>query len=200
MEEQFINDLSPIEGVYSDFIYLKEGSLVSLIRVSGVNFDLLSISQQNILFQEYETFLAQNAYYDLQIVSATMPIKISEYLRKWKIEYVKAVNNDNITENLRQLKASYLYDFQRKEASLEMNHKKHYIVIKEHLKKLDIENLRKAEKRLREKTAEITRSLSSFLGSYDCEIEIVPSYEILNILKKLMDFGNTFYCEDGAVS
>lgn len=193
MENKFIEDLSPVEGIYSNFILLKDKSLVSLIRIKGINFDLLSVSQQNTLFQEYEAFLAQNAHYNLQIVSMTMPVQINNYLRKWKKEYIKSINSYDVTENLKQLKASYLYDFQKKETALEMNQKQHFIVVKEKIKKNTIADLKIAEKKLKEKAEEVKRSLSSFFGQFDCDQEIVTAYEILNILRKFLDYQNTAY-------
>ncbi|WP_392048779.1 hypothetical protein, partial [Streptomyces sp. NPDC015492] len=68
-KEISFNDISPIEGVYSDFIYLKEHALVTIIKVKGVNFDLLSLYEQNSIFDEYGAFLAQNIHYRPQTVS-----------------------------------------------------------------------------------------------------------------------------------
>jgi len=43
----YSQDISPIEGVYSDFILLKTDELIVMIKVEGVNMDLLAEYEQN---------------------------------------------------------------------------------------------------------------------------------------------------------
>jgi len=43
----YLQDISPIEGIYSDFILLKNNELIVMIKVEGVNMDLLAEYEQN---------------------------------------------------------------------------------------------------------------------------------------------------------
>lgn len=44
----YLQDISPIEGVYSDFVLLKTDELIVMIKVEGVNMDLLAEYEQNL--------------------------------------------------------------------------------------------------------------------------------------------------------
>ncbi|MGM0878110.1 MAG: hypothetical protein ACQEWV_26195 [Bacillota bacterium] len=46
--ERTIQDLSVIEGIYKDYVLLKNGYLTSILKVSGINLDLLAEYEQNI--------------------------------------------------------------------------------------------------------------------------------------------------------
>ncbi|WP_079707721.1 hypothetical protein [Paraliobacillus ryukyuensis] len=187
------NDLSPIDGVYSDFIYLKDHTLVTMIKVKGINLDLLSLYQQNTLFDEYGAFLAQNVHYRPQTVSMSVPIKMGDYLEKWKLQYVKSMEDHEVNENLRQLRASYLYTYQKTETSLDMAVKAHFIVLTEEIKKPTLEYLHQAEKKLVEKSHEIMRSIQQVLSAYDSEQEILSANEALFVLHQFLDYKTSIY-------
>ncbi|MCM3113649.1 hypothetical protein [Lederbergia lenta] len=192
-KETSFNDISPIEGVYSDFIYLKEHALITMIKVKGVNFDLLSLYEQNSIFDEYGAFLAQNIQYHPQTVSMTMPIKMGDYLRVWKIQHIKSSLDPDINENLKQLRASYLYEYQKKETDLSMAVKAHFIVLKEKLKKPTLENLHEAEIKLTEKREDIMRSIHQVLNAYDSQQEVLSANEALSVLHQFLDYKTSIY-------
>lgn len=192
-KEISFNDISPIEGVYSDFVYLKEHALVSIIKVKGINFDLLSLYEQNSIFDEYGAFLAQNVHYHPQTVSMTVPIKMGDYLRHWKWQHIKSMNDPDVNENVRQLRASYLYEYQKKETDLSMGVKAHFIVLKEKLKKPTAEYLQEAENRLHEKTEEIMRAIHQVLNAYDSDQEVLSAKEALSVLHQFLDNRTSIY-------
>lgn len=192
-KEISFNDISPIEGVYSDFIYLKEHALITIIKVKGVNFDLLSLYEQNSIFDEYGAFLAQNIHYRPQTVSMTVPIKMGSYLHKWKLQHIKSSQDSEVNENLRQLRASYLYEYQQKETDLSMAVKAHFIVLKEKLKKPTLEYLQDAEKKLTEKREEIMRAIHQVLNAYDSQQEVLSAKEALSVLHQFLDYKTSIY-------
>lgn len=192
-KEISFNDISPIEGVYSDFVYLKEHALITIIKVKGVNFDLLSLYEQNSIFDEYGAFLAQNIHYRPETVSMTVPIKMGPYLQKWKIQHIKSSDNSEVNENLRQLRASYLFEYQQKETDLSMAVKAHFIVLKEKLKKPTLEYLQEAEKRLIEKREEIIRAIHQVLNAYDSDQEVLSANEALSVLHQFLDYKTSIY-------
>lgn len=193
IEEDFFNDISPIQGVYSDFIYLKEHALVSMVKVKGLNLDLLSELEQNTLFDEYGAYIAQNVHYLPQNVSVTVPINMSDYLYKWKVQYLSSINDEDCPEPLKQLRASYLYEYQKAETSLGMAKKEHFIVLKEKLKQPTLENLHESEKRLLQKTHEIKDSIHQVLDQYDGEEEIISASEALSVLHRLLDYRTSIF-------
>lgn len=189
----FFNDISPIEGVYSDFIYLKEHALVTMIKVKGVNFDLLSLYEQNNIFDEYGAFLAQNVHYRPTTVSMTIPIKMGDYLRKWKLQYIKSFQEPDINENLKQLRASYLYEYQQTETDLNMAVKAHFIVLKEKLKGPTLEYLHEAERKITEKREEIMRAIHQVLNAYDSHQEALSANEALSLLHQFLDYKTSIF-------
>ncbi len=192
-EEVYFNDESPIEGVYSDFIYLKEHALITMVKVKGINFDLLSLYEQNSIFDEYGAFLAQNIHYQPETVSMTIPIKMGDYLRKWKIQHIKSTQDTEVNENLRQLRASYLYEYQKTETDLSMAVKAHFIILKEKLKKPTLEYLQEAESKLIEKRTEIMRSIHQVLSAYDSHQEALSANEMLSVLHQFLDYRTSIY-------
>ncbi|GAF66453.1 hypothetical protein BTS2_3354 [Bacillus sp. TS-2] len=193
MSEKTFNDISPIEGVYSDYIYLKDNTLISMIKVKGVNFDLLSEYQQETLYDEYGAFLAQNVHYKPQTVSMNIPIKMSEYLRKWKLQYIKSVQDSNVNDNLKQLRASYLNEYQMAETNLQMAVKAHFIVLMEPVKKPTLESLQESELRLSQKTEEIKSAIHHVLDSFDSEQEILNASQMLSVLHQFFDYKSSVY-------
>lgn len=195
-EEISFNDISPVEGVYSDFIYLKEHALVTMIKVKGVNLDLLSEYDQNQIFDEYGAFLAQNIHYYPETVSMTVPIRMSEFLRKWKKQHIRSGMDENVNENLKQLRASYLYEYQKTETDLSMAVKTHFIILKEKLKKPTPEYLQEAESKLKEKREEIMRSVKQVMDSYDSEQEILNAKEALSVLHQFFDYKTSVFYQE----
>lgn len=192
-KETYFNDISPIEGVYSDFIYLKEHALVSMIKVKGVNVDLLSLYEQNSIFDEYGAFLAQNIHHRPTTVSMTIPVNMDDYIKKWKLQHIKSSQDPNINENLKQLRASYLYEYQKAQTNLNMAVKTHFIVLKEKLKRPTFEYLNEAEKRLIEKREEVIRSIHQVLEAYDSQQEVLSAKEALAVLHQFFDYRTSIY-------
>ena len=87
---QYIHDISPIEGIYSEFILLKppKSKLVAMIEVQGINLDLLAEYELNKLFEEYGAFLMANSQYNLETVSMMVPLDFKRYNLSWKKRYL----------------------------------------------------------------------------------------------------------------
>lgn len=193
MSEKYIDEISPIGGIYSDFIYMKDKSLVSIIKVQGFNVDMLSSYDQNTLFDDYGTFLAQSVHYLPQTVSKTVPIKLEHYIKNWKKVFMISEKDDNANEELRQLRASYLVEYQKVEMNVKMAKKEHFLVLSEEIKKPTIEFLKAAEENLRTKTEEVKQSLSEFLDGYSSNIEILSSYEAKKLLHQYLDYEMSIF-------
>lgn len=190
--EKFIQDISPIKGVYEDFVYLKDNRLISMIKVEGINLDLLAQYEQNVLFEDYASFLGQNKEDDPQIVSMTIPLDMKNYNLYWKKRYLEARAN-NANKHLLQLIASYCLEYQDMELSSDLTTKQHLIVLSEKLKKRTIEELKFAEKNLTEKVRKIQNSLNTLLESYDAETTVLNAKDIIVALHRFIDFKNSIY-------
>src|SRR3989338_5741982 len=68
-----------IKEIKDDIVYLKGGGLRAVIMVSGVNFDLKSEEEQNILLYGYQSFL-NSLDYSFQIVVHSRKLNIDGYL------------------------------------------------------------------------------------------------------------------------
>ncbi|WP_416044941.1 TrsD/TraD family conjugative transfer protein (plasmid) [Clostridium tyrobutyricum] len=190
--EKFIQDISPIEGVYEDFVYLKDNSLISMIKVEGINLDLLAQYEQNVLFEDYASFLGQNKEDNPEIVSMTIPLDMKNYNLYWKKRYLEAKAN-NANKHLLQLIASYCLEYQDMELSSDLTTKQHLIILSEKLKKRTIEELKLAEKTLNQKVKNVRNSLNTLLESYDAETTILNAKDIIIALHRFIDFKNSIY-------
>src|SRR5574340_966143 len=77
-------DNSRFQGVFKDFFLVyqpekKHFSLVSMLKVDGLNVDTLPVSEQEGLNEDFGVFLSQNVLYEPQITSKNVPVEIDEF-------------------------------------------------------------------------------------------------------------------------
>jgi type IV secretory pathway VirB4 component len=71
----------PIEDIIDDVVILKDGSAVSVLRVSSVNFDLLSEKEQSALVMAYGGIL-NSLNFPIQIIIKSETKDITSYLKR----------------------------------------------------------------------------------------------------------------------
>ena len=59
-----------------------------MIKVEGVNMDLLAEYEQNNLFEDYRAFLMSNNNESLQTISMTVPLDLKRFNIYWKKRYL----------------------------------------------------------------------------------------------------------------
>ena len=145
----YLQDISPIEGVYSDFVLLKTNELIVMIKVEGVNMDLLAEYEQNSLFEDYGAFLMSNTSESLQTVSMTVPLDLKRYNLYWKKRYLDIKNskmeNTEAKEHLKQLIVSNCLHYQEIALNSELTTQQHIVVLSQKLKKRTLTELGNAE-------------------------------------------------------
>jgi len=195
--QRTIQDLSVIEGIYKDYVLLKNGYLTSILQVSGINMDLLAEYEQNRLFEDYGSFLMSQVHDQLQVISMTVPVDLRSYNLGWKKRYLHELENKDITGNeyKRKLIASYIDHFQSIRLKDEMSTKQHFIVIREKMNKRTFQDLERAESILSKKVEEISNSLRSTFETYDLAIKKLSEKDILTLLYRYFDFDmSKLYC------
>ncbi|MBT2655326.1 hypothetical protein J7E81_08755 [Bacillus sp. ISL-18] len=185
-----IQDLSLIEGIYKDYVLLKNGYLVSILQVSGINMDLLAEYEQNRLFEDYGSFLMSQVQDQLQTISMTVPVDLRSYNLGWKKRYLQELENKDTAGNeyKRKLIASYIDHFQGIRLKDEMSTKQHFIVIREKMSKRTFQGLDRSESILTKKVEEISNSLRSTFETYDLAIKKLSEKDILTLLYRYFDF------------
>ena len=185
-----IQDLSVIEGIYKDYILLKNGYLTSILQVSGINMDLLAEYEQNRLFEDYGSFLMSQVHDQLQTISMSVPVDLRSYNLGWKKRYLQELENKENAGNeyKRQLIASYIDHFQSISLKNEMSTKQHFIVIREKMDKRTFQDLERTVSILTKKVEEITNSLWSTFETYEITIRKLSEKEILSLLYRYFDF------------
>lgn len=188
--QRSIQDLSIIEGIYKDYVLLKNGYLTSILRVSGINLDLLAEYEQNRLFEDYGSFLMSQVQDQIQTVSMAVPVDLRSYTLGWKKRYLNEVENKEISGNeyKRKLIASYIDHFQSIRLKDEMSTKHHFVVVREKMKKRTLQDLERTEKILTKKVEEITNSLRSTFEAYDLSISNLSEKDTLTLLYRYFDF------------
>ncbi|MBT2723327.1 TrsD/TraD family conjugative transfer protein [Bacillus sp. ISL-46] len=185
-----IQDLSVIEGIYKDYVLLKNGYLVSIFQVSGINMDLLAEYEQNRLFEDYGSFLMSQVHDQLQTISMTVPVDLRSYNLGWKKRYLQELENKDSARNeyKRKLIASYIDHFQGIRVKEEMSTKQHFIVMREKMSKRSFQDLERAESILTKKVEEISNSLQSTFETYDVSIRKLSEKDTLILLYRYFDF------------
>ena len=185
-----IQDLSLIEGIYKDYLLLKNGYLVSILQVSGINMDLLAEYEQNRLFEDYGSFLMSQVQDQLQTISMTVPVDLRSYNLGWKKRYLQELEKKDTARNeyKRKLIASYIDHFQGIRLKDEMSTKQHFIVIREKMSKRTFQGLDRAESILTKKVEEISNSLRSTFETYELAIKKLSEKDNLTLLYRYFDF------------
>ncbi|MGF6947720.1 hypothetical protein QF028_000213 [Neobacillus sp. B4I6] len=188
--QRTIQDLSVIEGIYKDYVLLKNGYLASILQVSGINMDLLAEYEQNRLFEDYGSFLMSQVHDQLQTISMTVPVDLRSYNLGWKKRYLQELENKENAGNdyKRKLIASYIDHFQGIRVKDEMSTKQHFIVIREKMNKRTFQDLERAESILTKKVEEISNSLQSTFEAYDIAIRKLSEKDTLTLLYRYFDF------------
>ncbi|MCB2293685.1 hypothetical protein LGK95_09125 [Clostridium algoriphilum] len=193
----YLQDISPIEGIYSDFVLLKNSELIVMIKVEGVNMDLLAEYEQNSLFEDYGAFLMSNNNESLQTVSMTVPLDLKRYNLYWKKRYLSIKNskmeNSESKKHLQQLIAANCMHYQDIELNSELTTQQHLVVLSQKIQKRTLVELSNAEKELREKMSKVKNSLESMLESHDVSLEILSTKETISTLHRFIDFKYSIY-------
>jgi len=193
----YLQDISPIEGIYSDFVLLKSDELIVMIKVEGVNMDLLAEYEQNSLFEDYGAFLMSNTNESLQTVSMTVPLDLKRYNLYWKKRYLDIKNskmeNTEAKKHLKQLIVANCLHFQEIALNSELTTQQHIVVLSQKLKRRTLIELGNAEDQLREKMVKVKNSIESMLEAYDVNLEILSTKEIISTLHRFIDFKYSIY-------
>lgn len=185
----YFEDDSRIQGVYKDALVVyqsekKHFSLIQLLRVDGVNMDILSIHEQSALNEDFGTFLSQNILYEPQITSLNSPITIQPFLDQWErtVENYRKISQPN--EALLQLKASYLVEYQKLQKTMETSKKQHFVILSEKLSQLSPEGIEIVYEGLRDKVRAVRSALQSVMGKFDCQVTVCTIQETRNLFHK----------------
>lgn len=98
--EKFVD----IETIKDDCVILKDGSLRAVVMVSGINFDLLSDAEQEIVLNAYQNLL-NGLDFSLQILIHSRKINLDSYLRQ-----IKEIEANEVNELLK-LQIQEYYNF-----------------------------------------------------------------------------------------
>lgn len=85
--QQFVD----IEDIKEGVVRLKDGGLRAIIMVAGINFELKSEEEQNIITSGYQNFL-NSLDFSVQIVIHSRKINIDAYLKKMEVRKEQETN------------------------------------------------------------------------------------------------------------
>lgn len=186
---RYFEDDSRIQGVYKEVLVVyqvekKQFCLVQLLRVDGVNMDILSVHEQTGLNEDFGTFLSQNILYEPQITSLNSPITIQPFLDQWEKSVENYRKSSNPNEALLQLKASYLVEYQKLQKTMETSKKQHFVTLSEKIVQLSPEGIEIAYEGLKDKVRGVRSGLQGFMGKFDCQVTICTIQETRTIFRK----------------
>lgn len=96
--KQSLQDMSLIAAQYNDFLVTKRGYLVVLLKVTGINLDLLTTTEQEDVFDEFNAFLmstlGENSEEVQQYLDITMPVDFSDYILFWQHRYLTVLEEE----------------------------------------------------------------------------------------------------------
>jgi len=179
------------------FILLKNNELIVMIKVEGVNMDLLAEYEQNTLFEDYGAFLMSSNNEDLQTVSMTVPLNLKRFNQHLKKRYLSIKNskmeNTEAKKHLQQLIAANCLHYQDIELNSELTTQLHLVVLSQKIQKRTLIELSNAEDELREKMTKVKNALETMLEAYDVSLEILSTKETISTLHRFIDFKYSIY-------
>jgi hypothetical protein len=192
--KQSLQDMSLIEAQYNDFLVTKRGYLVVLLKVTGINLDLLTTTEQEDVFDEFNAFLmstlGENSEEVQQYLDITMPVDFSEYILFWQHRYLTVLEEEPENEAKLALIASYVDTFSAIASSQEMTTKTHIVVLHEKIPKKYLASLEQTAIHLEEKVLLFIRQLENALSTYDVEARQLTAKECREVLQHLLNFSN----------
>lgn len=192
--KESLQDMSLIEAQYNDFLVTKRGYLVVLIKVTGINLDLLTTTEQEDVFDEFNAFLmstlGENSEEVQQYLDITMPVDFSEYILFWQHRYLTVLEEEPENEAKLALIASYVDTFSAIASSQEMTTKTHIVVLHEKIPKKHLASLEQTAIQLEEKVLLFIRQLENALSTYDVEARQLTAKECREVLQHLLNFSN----------
>lgn len=192
--KQSLQDMSLIEAQYNDFLVTKRGYLVVLLKVTGINLDLLTTTEQEDVFDEFNAFLmstlGENSEEVQQYLDITMPVDFSEYILFWQHRYLTVLEEEPENEAKLALIASYVDTFSDVASSQEMTTKTHIVVLHEKIPKKHLASLEQTAIHLEEKVLLFIRQLENALSTYDVEARQLTAKECREVLQHLLNFSN----------
>ncbi|MEK4630530.1 TrsD/TraD family conjugative transfer protein [Solibacillus sp. FSL R7-0682] len=192
--KQSLQDMSLIEAQYNDFLVTKRGYLVVLLKVTGINLDLLTTTEQEDVFDEFNAFLmstlGENSEEVQQYLDITMPVDFSEYILFWQHRYLTVLEEEPENEAKLALIASYVDTFSGVASSQEMTTKTHIVVLHEKIPKKHLASLEQTAIHLEEKVLLFIRQLENALSTYDVEARQLTAKECRGVLQHLLNFSN----------
>jgi len=117
--EKFVN----IDTIRNDCVILKDGSLRAVLMVSGINFDLLSDTEQEVIINAYQNLL-NSLDFSLQILVHSRKVNMDNYL-----ETIKHIGEKEENELLRLQIEEYYNFIDELVKSTNIMVKRFYIVI-----------------------------------------------------------------------
>ena len=117
--EKFVN----IATIRNDCVILKDGSLRAVLMVSGINFDLLSDTEQEVIINAYQNLL-NSLDFSLQILVHSRKVNMDNYL-----ETIKHIGEKEENELLRLQIEEYYNFIDELVKSTNIMVKRFYIVI-----------------------------------------------------------------------
>jgi len=114
----------PIEDIQNNLVILKDGSCAMVLKVSSLNFDLLSEKEQDAIMNAYGALL-NSLSFPIQIVIRSQKKDISSYLEILKTQEEKTKTNP-LLKNLISSYQKFVAEMVKKNNVLD---KKFYVVI-----------------------------------------------------------------------
>lgn len=192
--KQSLQDMSLIAAQYNDFLVTKRGYLVVLLKVTGINLDLLTTTEQEDVFDEFNAFLmstlGENSEEVQQYLDITMPVDFSDYILFWQHRYLTVLEEEPENEAKLALIASYVDTFSGVASSQEMTTKTHIVVLHEKIPKKHLASLEQTAIHLEEKVLLFIRQLENALSTYDVEARQLTAKECRKVLQHLLNFSN----------
>lgn len=192
--KQSLQDMSLIEAQYNDFLVTKRGYLVVLLKVTGINLDLLTTTEQEDVFDEFNAFLmstlGENSEEVQQYLDITMPVDFSAYILFWQHRYLTVLEEEPENKAKLALIASYVDTFSGVASSQEMTTKTHIVVLHEKIPQKHLASLEQTAIHLEEKVLLFIRQLENALSTYDVEARQLTAKECREVLQHLLNFSN----------
>lgn len=107
-----------IDKIVDDVVVLKDGSLKAVLIVSGINFELKSEEEQEIVTATYQNFL-NSLDFSIQIIVHSRKINLDNYIEKLKV--IKEKEENSLLKNQSDEYIKFIEEFIKQNEIMDKN-------------------------------------------------------------------------------
>lgn len=182
-QQESVQNLIPLKAIDSGLLLTPDNRLIQILKVSAINLELMSYSEQMEVFEEHEAFL-KSITFDHQVEVISEPVDLKAYIKDQEAKLDQAES-----PIIKKLLSGYVDYAKAQETSRNVMQRQRYFIFDEKIKGSTKKAYEEALYDLLEKKEHVISGLSEL----DLMTEDLLNEEILKILQIFFNYEGALY-------